>query len=123
MTTIDAAAEQPAMTNMFQECESVTELIYQLVGAGSTCWVDGLGDNEFDTDAAKTAADDAINRLIELGWAPDKPPEHIIRNFLYWLGERRLIETQLMPSGETRFGKLLRTSKQITDAYLTRHDG
>jgi hypothetical protein len=103
--------------NMFQGCENVTDLIYQLVGAGSMCWMD----DEFDTDAAKTAADDAINRLIELGWAPDKPPEHIIRNFLYWLGERRLIETQLMPSGETRFGKLLRTSKQVADAYLGRN--
>jgi hypothetical protein len=108
------------VTNMFQECENVTQLINQVIGAGSTCWVDSTGDNEFDTSTAQVISDDAVDRLIELGWAAPKP-EDIIQNFLYWLGERRLIETQLMPSGETRFGKLLRTSKQVADAYLGRN--
>jgi hypothetical protein len=57
------------VTNMFQECENVTQLINQVIGAGSTCWVDSTGDNEFDTSTAQVISDDAVDRLIELGWA------------------------------------------------------
>lgn len=53
----------------FDDAENVTELIHQLVGAGSTCWVGGTGDAEFDTTQALEVADAGINRLIELGWA------------------------------------------------------
>jgi hypothetical protein len=57
--------------NMFRGCENVTELVYQLVGAASTCWVDGTGDRVFDDADAKDVAEDGIARLIELGWAPE----------------------------------------------------
>lgn len=53
---------------MFSDAENVTELIYQLVGAGSTCWVGGTGSAVFDSDQAKEFADAGIERLIELGW-------------------------------------------------------
>jgi hypothetical protein len=60
--------------NRFADCENVNELIHQLVGAGSTCWVEQWDKVEgkqrvFDTDEAKAVADDGIERLMELGWA------------------------------------------------------
>lgn len=53
----------------FDKAENVTELIYQLVGAGSTCWHGGTGDAVFNDREACEVAEDGINRLIELGWA------------------------------------------------------
>lgn len=55
--------------NVFGEAQSVTELMYMLVGAASMCWVGGTGDAEFDTTRARDAADAGIERLIEMGWA------------------------------------------------------
>lgn len=65
------------MTTRFSETDNVTELIYQLVGAASTCWVGGTGDHQFDSTQAVVVADAAIERLIELGWAaPSDKPNH-----------------------------------------------
>lgn len=63
------------MTARFSQADNVTELIYQLAGAASTCWVGGTGDRLFDSVGAVEVADAAIERLIELGWAStsDKP--------------------------------------------------
>jgi hypothetical protein len=55
--------------NRFADAENVTELMYQVVGAGSTCWVGGTGSIVFDSTQAKEVADDGIARLVELGWA------------------------------------------------------
>jgi hypothetical protein len=57
------------MANRFDGVENVTELIYQLVGAGSTCWHGGTGSAVFDDQGATQVAEDGIDRLIALGWA------------------------------------------------------
>ena len=57
------------MANRFDRAENVTELVYQLVGAGSTCWHGGTGLAVFNDGEAKRVAEDGIDRLIELGWA------------------------------------------------------
>jgi hypothetical protein len=54
------------MSTNFHDAENVTELIYQLVGAGSMCWVGGTGAAVFDDANAKAVADAGIDRLIEL---------------------------------------------------------
>lgn len=56
-------------TNRFEKAENVTELIYQLVGAGSTCWHGGTGSAVFNDSEACKVAEDGIDRLISLGWA------------------------------------------------------
>jgi hypothetical protein len=53
----------------FSNAENVTELIYQLVGAGSMCWHGGTGSAVFDDQSARQIAQAGIDRLIELGWA------------------------------------------------------
>jgi hypothetical protein len=55
--------------NIFASADNVTELIMQVCGAASTCWIGGTGSIEFDTAKASSVADQAIDRLIELGWA------------------------------------------------------
>lgn len=57
------------MANRFQGAENVSQLVAQLVGAGSTCWVGGTGSAPFDTDEAKRFTDEGVERLVELGWA------------------------------------------------------
>jgi len=57
------------MANRFDDAENVTELIYQLVGAGSTCWHGGTGSAVFNDGEAARVAEDGIDRLIALGWA------------------------------------------------------
>ena len=52
---------------MFADAEDISQLIHQLVGAGSTCWIGGTGDREFWTAQAMKVAQDAITRLNELG--------------------------------------------------------
>ena len=51
----------------FAEAEDVPQLIHQLVGAASTCWIGGTGDREFWTSEARKVASEAITRLNELG--------------------------------------------------------
>lgn len=53
--------------NRFAEAEDIPQLIYQLVGAASTCWIGGTGDKEFWTAEARKVAGEAITRLNELG--------------------------------------------------------
>lgn len=54
------------MTNMFADVETIEELIYRLVGAGSSCWVGSTGDLTFDTPLAARVGHDALTRLNEL---------------------------------------------------------
>lgn len=53
--------------NRFAEAEDIPQLIHQLVGAASTCWIGGTGDREFWTAEARKVAGEAITRLNELG--------------------------------------------------------
>lgn len=55
--------------NTFHDANSLTELIFQLAGATSMCWVGGTGSLEFDSARARELSDAAIERLIELAWA------------------------------------------------------
>ena len=56
-------------TNRFKDAESLTELINQLVAAGSSCWAGGADGANFDTDQAQQIAAEAKERLAELGLA------------------------------------------------------
>jgi hypothetical protein len=69
LTRLNPGLQPPKRPNHFADVQNVTELIYRTVGAGSTCWVGPGGTGEFDTTQAIQVADDAIERLIELGWA------------------------------------------------------
>lgn len=51
--------------NRFADC-GVEELIYQLVGAGSACWVGGTGDAVFDSAEALQVAGDGLERLSQI---------------------------------------------------------
>lgn len=51
--------------NQFADC-GIEELVHQLVGAGSTCWVGGTGDREFDSAAAVEIASAGLRRLSEI---------------------------------------------------------
>lgn len=57
------------MANRFDDAENVTELIYQLVGAGSICWHGGTGNAVFNDQVARQVAEDGIDQIIALGWA------------------------------------------------------
>lgn len=64
---------------MFDNVNDARELIAQAVGAGSTCWVGGTGELEFDSIEAAVVADAAFLRLQTilaglLGLCPP-PPE------------------------------------------------
>jgi len=52
--------------NRFADCTSVTELIYQLVGAASVCWENPGGAGIFDNAEASVTAREALYRLQEL---------------------------------------------------------
>ena len=56
-------------TNRFKDAESLTELINQLVAAGSSCWAGGADGANFDTEQAQQIAAEAKERLAELGLA------------------------------------------------------
>lgn len=53
----------------FEDCETVTELLGQLVGAASMCWESPEGAGVFDSQRASFLVDSALERLISLGWA------------------------------------------------------
>ena len=57
---------QPMSDNLFKECDDIHQLIHQLVGLSSVCWVGGTT-GEFDTTQALKAASHALTRLNELG--------------------------------------------------------
>lgn len=62
--------QEPEEPNRFREAENITELIYQMVGAASVCWVGGPGDKVFDDTAARETAEAGLARLAELGVIP-----------------------------------------------------
>ena len=52
--------------NRFHKCNSVSEVIAQAVGAGSTAWVGGTGAAIFDSEEATAIAVEATERVREL---------------------------------------------------------
>lgn len=52
--------------NHFQNCSTIEQVIAQAVGAGSTCWVGGTGDAQFDSAKAVMVSDDAIERVMQI---------------------------------------------------------
>lgn len=52
--------------NLFANVDDIPQLIHELVGLSSTCWVGGTT-GEFDTTLALKAASHALTRLNELG--------------------------------------------------------
>jgi hypothetical protein len=52
--------------NRFHKCNSVSEVIAQAVGAGSTAWVGGTGAAVFDSEEATAIAVEATERVKEL---------------------------------------------------------
>lgn len=53
--------------NRFKDADNVESLIYQTVGAGSVCWENPGGAGVFDDEKARGVAEDAVQRLRELG--------------------------------------------------------
>lgn len=43
--------------------------------------------------------------------------ERLLMDFLVWLGQRKLIVTQEMPSGKRAYGPSLRDPQEILDVY------
>lgn len=53
--------------NRFSRAETVEEVVFQAIGAGSVCWENPNGAGEFDSTLARAVGDDAMARLRELG--------------------------------------------------------
>lgn len=53
--------------NVFARAETIEEVIYQLVGAGSVCWESMTGTGIFDDERARRYASDACKRLEQFG--------------------------------------------------------
>lgn len=52
--------------NRFADCETVSEVIAQAVGAGSAAWVGGTGQAVFDSEEATAISVEATERIREL---------------------------------------------------------
>lgn len=61
---------QESPLNRFEDAEDVTELIHQVIGAGSMCWENLSGAGVFDSTEAAKIGSDAVARLSELGYIP-----------------------------------------------------
>jgi len=53
----------------FRDCETPAELLTQLAGAASVCWEHVEEAGVFDSEQALRFADQALERLIEMGWS------------------------------------------------------
>lgn len=53
--------------NRFKDCVTAEEVVFQAIGAGSTCWENMSGTGVFQDGEAKAVGDDAMARLRELG--------------------------------------------------------
>lgn len=53
----------------FNDADTPLELLQLLVGAASMCWEPRPSTAVFDSTEASKLADEALERLIELGWA------------------------------------------------------
>lgn len=54
------------MSNRFKTCESVSEVVFQAIGAGSVCWQSPGKAGEFNSTEAKLVGDEAIEKISEL---------------------------------------------------------
>lgn len=50
---------------LFHECTSVREVVFQAVGAGSMCWIDMNGHDQFDDQRASAIGEDAMLAINE----------------------------------------------------------
>ena len=53
----------------FDDADSPLELLQLFAGAASMCWEHVERAGVFESDEASKLADEAMERLIELGWA------------------------------------------------------
>lgn len=53
--------------NMFNECTSAEEAIFQALGAASVCWENIEQAGIFESTRAKLIGDELIERLVEFG--------------------------------------------------------
>lgn len=49
--------------NRFADCQSIEEVIFQAIGAGSTCWDNLSGAGIFESEKAKEIGDDALEEI------------------------------------------------------------
>lgn len=52
--------------NRFADCEDITQVVFQAVGAGSVCWENMSGTGIFQDDQARNVGDDAVARIHEI---------------------------------------------------------
>lgn len=55
--------------NMFRDCTTPEEVVFQAIGAGSVCWETMTGTGVFQDGKARAAGNDAMARLREMGLA------------------------------------------------------
>lgn len=53
--------------NRFADVPTIAQVVGQAVGAGSTCWVGGTGDAQFDSNEALVIVSEATERIQQLG--------------------------------------------------------
>lgn len=51
--------------NMFDDCDTIEEIIGQAIGAGSTCWNNLVDAGEFDSARAVEIFNDAVEAIRE----------------------------------------------------------
>lgn len=54
-------------SNIFKDCETAEEAIFQALGAASVCWQFPEKAGIFESDRAKFIGDQLIERLVEFG--------------------------------------------------------
>jgi hypothetical protein len=58
------------MANMFADCDSVEEIVFQAVGAASVCWEEAPT-SVFDSTQAKQVAEDALAEIRRRAFLED----------------------------------------------------
>jgi hypothetical protein len=54
------------MTNRFDSCNSIEEVVFQAMGFASTCWENMSGTGVFQSTLAKDAGDEAVAKINEI---------------------------------------------------------
>lgn len=65
------------MANRFEDTTTIQELVYQMVGAGSTCWENLKGAGIFDDAEANAVASEGLQRMLELFNAEQKSSNEV----------------------------------------------
>jgi len=61
---------------MFHGAETLTEVIYQAVGAGSVCWESMNGTETFQDQLARRIAEHALERIAEIQGVEQSGKDH-----------------------------------------------